>query len=386
MAPKRLQHKDYTVAWICALPLELAAAKTMLEETHAPLPQLPSDHNSYTLGRISGHNVILVCLPSGVYGTISAATVVSQMTSTFPSIPFGLMVGIGGGVPGGNDASSAPDIRLGDVVVSMPTATSGGVIQYDYGKALAHGLFQNTASSNRPPQVLLSAVSQMRSNHMVKRSEFRATVTSILDNHQSMREHFSRPERDLLFAAGYIHPTQERDCSHCDARHLIARTPRAPRASAEPQIHYGLIASGNRVIKDAQTRDILAHELGGVLCFEMEGAGLMDQLPSIVIRGICDYCDSHKQKDWQGYAALCAAAYAKVLLSLVAARTAPAAGAGWAQDHNQEVIHGNSGERNSSFNNSGSGIQYNAIGGTHTINTGRGNQFVGNFSGPVSFN
>ena len=70
----------------------------------------PNDQNTYLLGRIHGHNIVIACLPSGVYGTISAATVASQMLSNFKSIRFGLMVGIGGDVPG-KDA----DIRLGDV-------------------------------------------------------------------------------------------------------------------------------------------------------------------------------------------------------------------------------------------------------------------------------
>ncbi|GAB1211414.1 hypothetical protein ATERTT37_000528 [Aspergillus terreus] len=57
----------------------------------------------------------------------------------------------------------------------------------------------------------------------------------------------------------------------------------------------------------------------------MESAGIMDQLPCLVIRGICDYCDSHKQKNWQGYAALAAAAYAKNLLSIVPLANDPVA-------------------------------------------------------------
>lgn len=63
---------DYTVAWICALPLEMAAAKAMLDELHAPLSQPPTNHNTYTLSTLSGHNVVIACLPSGVYGTTSA--------------------------------------------------------------------------------------------------------------------------------------------------------------------------------------------------------------------------------------------------------------------------------------------------------------------------
>jgi nucleoside phosphorylase len=71
---------------------------------------------------------------------------------------------------------------------------------------------------------------------------------------------------------------------------------RRPRDSEESVIHYGTIASGNQVMKDGLERDRLSSELGGVLCFEMEAAGLMNNLPSLVIRGICDYADSHKNK------------------------------------------------------------------------------------------
>ncbi|KAA8643700.1 uncharacterized protein ATNIH1004_010474 [Aspergillus tanneri] len=110
---------DYTVAWICALPLEMAAAKVMLDEIHPPLPQPQSDHNVYTLGSVNGHNVVVACLPSGVYGTISATAVASHM------LHFG------------------------------PTATSSGIIQYDYGKTLRDGRFQHTGSLNKPPPVLL---------------------------------------------------------------------------------------------------------------------------------------------------------------------------------------------------------------------------------------
>jgi nucleoside phosphorylase len=88
---------------------------------------------------------------------------------------------------------------------------------------------------------------------------------------------------------------------------------RSERDSQDPLPHYGIIASGNSVIKHGGTREQLRLE-SGVLCFEMEAAGLMLDFPCIVIRGICDYSDSHKNKQWQGYAALAAASYTKELL------------------------------------------------------------------------
>lgn len=94
---RRVLLHDYTVAWICALPIELAAAKSLLDHVHNPLHNPPeTDHNIYTLGSLSGHNVVVVCLPSGVYGTTSATSVVTQMKRTFPSVKVGLMVGVGG--------------------------------------------------------------------------------------------------------------------------------------------------------------------------------------------------------------------------------------------------------------------------------------------------
>src|SRR5947208_2830838 len=127
MAQRRLRPEDYTVGWVCALSIELAAAADMLDEEHQDLPQDATDTNLYTLGRIGEHNVVIACLPAGQTGTNSAAAVAFQMKSKFTSIRFGLLVGIGGGVP-----SAGTDIRLGDVVISQPHMQHGGVVQYDF--------------------------------------------------------------------------------------------------------------------------------------------------------------------------------------------------------------------------------------------------------------
>lgn len=119
----RLSREDYTIGWVCALPIELTAAQEMLDNKHADLPQDSDDANTYTLGRIGEHNVVIACLPAGQTGTNLAAAVALQMKSTFRAIQFALMVGIGGGVP-----SPETDVRLGDVVVSQPGNGHGGVI------------------------------------------------------------------------------------------------------------------------------------------------------------------------------------------------------------------------------------------------------------------
>jgi nucleoside phosphorylase len=303
-------HEDYTVGWISALPLEMTAAKVMLEETHSKLSQPPTDPNAYILGKICGHNVVIACLPYGVYGTASAAAVVSHMIATFPKIQFGLMVGIGGGAP-----NNGVDVRLGDVVVSKPTGAYSGVVQYDYGKTITGGRFQLTGTLNQPPQVLLTSIARLQAEHIYGEKQ---PVSKILAEKRrqvpGLEAMFACPgqEQDQLFNSTYYHVESEDTCVKCDKRKLAHRE---RRASTEPQIHYGLIASGNQVIKDGRTRDTLAQQLG-VLCFEMEAAGLMNHIPFLVVRGICDYSDSHKSKVWQGYAALTAAAYGKLLLSV----------------------------------------------------------------------
>ena len=176
-----LLHGDYTVGWICALPSEMAAARAMLDEHHNPLQQNSRDHNTYTLGRIGRHNVVLACLPTGVIGTLSAARVANQMLQTFEGIRFGLMVGIGGGVP-----SEENDIRLGDVVVSKPTGQSGGVIQYDFGKTVQEGRFEWTGSLNRPPDVLLTALANLQLKHITEGHELAKYLSEMLRRYLRM--------------------------------------------------------------------------------------------------------------------------------------------------------------------------------------------------------
>ncbi|KAG5792796.1 hypothetical protein H9Q69_008154 [Fusarium xylarioides] len=85
-----IELEEYTVGWLCALPFEMAAAKGMLDRIHPDLcEQDPYDHNSYTLGEIQGHYVVIACLPAKNHGSCSVATVVKDLQRTFKSIRFG---------------------------------------------------------------------------------------------------------------------------------------------------------------------------------------------------------------------------------------------------------------------------------------------------------
>jgi nucleoside phosphorylase len=303
MARRRLRREEYTVGWVCALPIELAAAQEMLDEEDDEHHHDANDTNIYTFGRIGEHNVVIVCLPEGQIGTNSAAAAAVQMKSAFASIRFGLMVGIGGGVP-----SEEADIRLGDVVISRPHKVHGGVVQYDFGKATPSG-FERTGFLSPPPTILLNAIANLRANHIRGRCRL-LDYFSKLDSLPTFAHEDIGP--DILFEANYNHEGGA-TCGQCRKDKVAPRRPRRQ----EVVIHYGTIASGNQVMRDAAQRDRVSAELGGVLCFEMEAAGLMNSFPCLVIRGICDYADSHKNKKWQAYAAGTAAACAKEVLLVI---------------------------------------------------------------------
>jgi nucleoside phosphorylase len=292
-------HEDYTVGWICPLPLELAAARRMLDEEHENLPAERNDHNVYTLGRIGTHNVVLASLPVGEHRVVSAAITVMDIMSTFPCLKIGLVVGVAGGVP-----SEKHDIRMGDVVVG-----SSGVFHYDNGKTVQGARSDPVPQRLQAPENLLRALSNLQANHRVEEPRMNAYI----DTMAACYPDFMHPgqETDFLYASSYDHPEETVSCAKCDPAQRVSRM---SRPSTRPIVHYGLIASGSQLMRHGSTCDKLRKQ-HDVLCFEMEAAGVMRAFPSLVIRGICDYAESHKNKAWQNYAAVTAAAYAKELLS-----------------------------------------------------------------------
>lgn len=309
--------KGYTVGWVCAVTTEYVAAQAFLDEEHEK-PEVISinDSNVYTLGKMGRHNVVIAVLPNGEYGTTAAASVARDMLHSFPNIRIGLIVGIGGGAP-----SKTHDIRLGDIVVSAPRDGKGCLFQYDFGKTIQERTFRTTGFLNQPPGLLRAAISDLEAQYELKGHHLEEAIDGILKKWPKLRKKYKRPDRrsDRLYRSHVIHPSN--DGGNCaavcgdDLSNLILRPDRSDDED-NPAIHYGLIASANQLMKDASVRDRLAAE-NDILCFEMEAAGLMNHFPCLVIRGICDYSDTHKNKEWQGYAAMAAAAYAKDLLSRI---------------------------------------------------------------------
>ena len=304
--------KDYTIGWICALEIEYTAGRSLLDASHGRIDDIDvKDANDYTLGQMGPHNVVLAVLPHWQYGLVNATAVAKDMARTFPNIRFILMVGVGGGVPTNHD------IRLGDVVVSSAGYGNGGVIQYDYGHAVQNKTFKTTGYLNQPPMALLTAINGLKSDHALQGHGIDDTVETTLQHYPRLQARCRRPDagNDRLYQPNFAHPDEKSCMEVCrDSSKLISRSDR--EVWDRLKIHYGLIASGNALMKNAKLRDRLAKEKD-VMCFEMEAAGLMNHVPCLVVRGICDYCDTHKNLEWQGYAALVAAVYAKQLLQRI---------------------------------------------------------------------
>ncbi|KAF5545303.1 vegetatible incompatibility het-e-1, partial [Fusarium phyllophilum] len=289
-------YERYTIAWICALSKEMAAARAVLDQVHEPLPTRKNDTNTYILGNIGCHNIAIACLPLNEYGTNNAVNVLTNLIRTFTSIELSLMVGIGGGVP-----SEDFDIRLGDIVVGTR------VVQHDLGKIMGSGEIQHTAV----PRTLAHRIGKALLCLQAEHQPHSGRIPLILQEKFRELPSYTRPTTaDRLFFSEYRHNPGASSCDDCTSSALIQRS---QRSTNNPYIFYGTIASGNQVMKNSTVRDKVAQELNAI-CFEMEAAGLNDICPSLSVRGICDYSDSHKSKEWQEYAAATAAAFAREFL------------------------------------------------------------------------
>ncbi|PYH39204.1 5'-methylthioadenosine/S-adenosylhomocysteine nucleosidase family protein [Aspergillus neoniger CBS 115656] len=302
----------YTIAYITALPKEQTAVLATLDSIyHQHIPTPASDKNIYTVGSIPPHNIVLICLPT--MGTTSAASAVTSLLHTFPSIRFALLVGVAGGVPRNG-------VRLGDVVVSVPVSGGyGGVVGWDMGKLVAGGkiAMQHAGGSlNRPGSKLLGAVNRLRSEYELSGIGVGRVLRDLEERGGlSLGSEFTRCEGVFGFSSEGMRIRVEEGRKK-RAGGVIGEEKKGKK---QVNVHYGLIASGNWAVRDVKARDALNKRFDGqLLCIENGGAaGVMNEIPSIIIRGISDYADASANEDWQAYAATVAAAYAKELLGFL---------------------------------------------------------------------
>ncbi|KAI1318348.1 hypothetical protein F5Y16DRAFT_135141 [Xylariaceae sp. FL0255] len=235
---------DYTVGWICAVGEELVAAQNFLDEKHDEPDHVPAnDNNTYTLGRLGKHNIVIAAMPHWQYGLVIAAIVARDMVRSFPNVRIGLMVGIAGGAP-----SPKHDIRLGDIVVASPGYANGGVLQYDYGMTVQNSEFRTTGYLNQPPLFMLNAISALKAEYEADGHTIDMAIQSVLETKRRLRTKYCRPDftTDRLYQTRWTHQGNNDDDCHsaCGTEHLITRSERSDDED-NPAIHYGLIASAN---------------------------------------------------------------------------------------------------------------------------------------------
>ncbi|KAF9891382.1 hypothetical protein FE257_004238 [Aspergillus nanangensis] len=324
--------KDFTIAIICALTLEAEAVEDLFDETYdrlsAAYGKHPNDRNAYINGRIGKHNLVLCYLPG--MGIRSAASVATSLRFSYTEIQVAFLVGICGGAP---HPSSDQHIFLGDVLIS------DAVIEYDFGRQYP-GEFQRKTdvrdTLGRPDQEIRSLLAGIRARKT--RNALEAKMSQYIDDIQQASIQWRHPRfDDILYKASYHHKhyngtsstrcrcqdnnTPDIICEDalkkpcnivgCDENQSIRR--RHHTESNRPSIHIGTIASANTVMKSGQHREKVVQD-DQVIGFEMEGAGVWDNLSCIIIKGVCDYADSHKNKSWQAYAAANGASAAKAFL------------------------------------------------------------------------
>lgn len=332
--------RDFEIALICALPLEANAVIDLFdhhwEDEEEKYGKAMGDLNMYTTGVMGQHNVVVVHMHR--MGKVSAAGAAASLRMSFQNIKLALVVGICGGVPYGPHHRS--EIYLGDVIISQ------SLIQYDFGRQYPN-VFEpkNTLEGGlgQTPVVIQSMLSKLETDHHHKRLQegtFKFLKELLI---KSERAAYPGMEFDTLFKPSYLHqhhdPTICGTCGkdgnqvcadaltatcrelECEEHGFINRRrsinhQRQDTGSLEvfrPSIHIGKMGSGDTVMKSGKHRDEIAAR-DGIIAFEMEGAGVTAYFPSLVIKGVCDYADSHKNKTWQNYAAATAAACAKAFL------------------------------------------------------------------------
>lgn len=300
----------FEIAIICALTIEADAVETLFDQywdDEQSFGKATGDPNAYTTGFIGRHNVVLAHMPG--MGKANAAVVAAHCQTSYPNIKLALVVGVCGAVPFVGNADT--EIILGDIIIS------NGVIQYDFGRRLPerfvrkNTLLDSLGRPNLEIRALLGKLEGRRSRMMLNKKI--VSHLAKLQKEPDLQAQYPGPAHDKLFEASYRHLRDGKTCEECGCNGELTSRRRLEQKDIQPAVHFGSIASGDMVMKFGEERDEIAKR-ESVIGFEMESAGVWDTFPCLVIKGACDYADSHKTKKWQQYAAATAAACAKAFL------------------------------------------------------------------------
>ncbi|KAM0297028.1 hypothetical protein ACHAPM_010217 [Fusarium culmorum] len=324
-----IDRRSFRVAIVWALPREADAVSLLFDHfwdrERGPYGRADGDTNHSITGRIGGHDVVLAVLPN--MSTNSAAAATASLRSSYTGLHLVLLVGICGGVP----RIANFDACLGDVVVSK------AIVQYDYGRrypgrfAVKNTVEDSLGRANKDIRTLLAVFETEFMRKWLKddASKYLKDLQEAAMREQRQANYqYPGTNEDKLYSATYAQTSKgvqpfKALCTEivCDPAYLTGRERLeevVPGGGFRPEVFIGRIGSGNTVMKSGADRDQIAAQ-HNLIAFEMEGAGAWDEVPCIVVKGICDYADSHKNKAWQDFAAATAAAVARAILGQYAA-------------------------------------------------------------------
>ncbi|KAK5992534.1 Vegetative incompatibility protein HET-E-1 [Cladobotryum mycophilum] len=332
---------DFEIAIVCALPLEADAVLTLFDtfwdDNGDQYGRARGDQNTYTTGRMGNFDIVLVLLPS--MGKVSAASAAASLRSSYPELKLVLLTGICGGVP---KPAPGVDVILGDVIISKT------VVQYDLGRQYpdTFSIKDGAEGLGKAMKQIQSFIIQFETNFKLEKLEKRAAAfLELLQQKANPKYQYPGTTEDRLFEASHQHkhhrspaclcanfskcgdPVCEESrglsCDELGCNDLVQRERLREKqelqitdSNQEAQafsIFIGRFGSGDKVLKSGEDRDRIARD-HKLMAFEMEGAGLWGELPCLVVKAVCDYADSHKNKSWQNFAAATAASVTKALV------------------------------------------------------------------------
>ncbi|XP_050494399.1 uncharacterized protein LOC126875493 isoform X4 [Bombus huntii] len=320
--PTMASAKQPTIAIITAQYCEKLAVDSMIEnkETFVRYTTV-GESNVYTLGNIGAHRIVCTKLPTVGHtreAMTAAGNTTTRLLGTFQKVDFVFLIGIGGGVPHYTDYNK--HVRLGDVVISYPIPLNKKYI-YVYcesAKTNESGDYHFETKEYCPPNLCLQEIAVNLKNQSENETNppwqtYLKEGSDILTNQTEHDFKPPPPESDKLYMAigerdviEVAHPTAPADAAN-------------KRTNGCPRIHLAPVASGRHIARDDQLRQKFAARFGA-LAFDAEMDAVVESILGncresfAVIRGISDYKDGSRIKEWQPYASLAAASVMKSII------------------------------------------------------------------------
>ncbi|KAM0322657.1 hypothetical protein ACHAQA_009246 [Verticillium albo-atrum] len=330
------QAMQYTIGWICELGPEYEAAICAVNQDVIKMTR-PGDDNKYHGGRIGLHRVVVAS--QHTMKADSASELTFQMVTSFRGIRDLLVVGVCSGVTRYWKNACLRNIVLGDVVVSASDRANRSLPVFESEEADVDAGWKTCTVANKhkvPSDTMRIAVDAFLSRDGRSGQSPQPLESALVAEVQrSIRLHPPTEPNRIPFKGWdpgpewdhLVHDYREHInfTLPCNPGCIVQSTLRADRGTGArrqpntPLVHFGPILTAPEYQGTVESRDWLMDR--GFLAVEMESLGVASFRPTLTIRGISDYGDSHHIHGdaWLDYAAVNAATMAKHLISMMPA-------------------------------------------------------------------